>query len=97
MTSKIHTAKSLSVEEIKTRELFSTVDWSSTNQAIANVFIAHSIWAITPEQIAAVTKAVHLIDLDEEQLKKSLRKLVRDKVLRSRKLKGVTHYEVNYK
>lgn len=93
MENKIHTTKSLSFEEAKTRELFATVDWTSAGQAIANVFCAFPYMTFTCEKLEAAVAALFNMEI---ALQPALTRLVKAKVLRSRKHRGQTLYEVNY-
>lgn len=94
MTDMIRFQLTLDPMEIRTRELFNTVEWTSNRQLVANVFVA--LWAssFTREQLEKIGAAMH--NLRPVDLSETLTELVRLKVLRSRTHRGVRLYEVNY-
>ena len=85
--------------QIATEQLFrdymTEKNWSSVQQCIRNLFVAHYSSAYPVKQIGEIIKALYGWD-DPVQVKLTLSKLVRAKVLRSRVSQGQRRYEVNY-
>lgn len=85
-------ALALSETEIQTRRLFNAAEWSPTVAVIGQVFVAHSDLSLTLEDIGRMCSTPQT----PESLKPTATKLVGLGVLRSRVIRGVRHYEVNY-
>ncbi len=82
--------------ELKARRIIRDArqtDWSPCQQRILNFFQAEWSSAHTVETVTKVTKALH--GPSGLSLQPFLTALARRKVLRSRKIRGVTHYEIN--
>lgn len=80
--------------EAQAREMLDALPQSQENLLIAKVFRAMWSAALPAEQIEQI--AVAMCGLREANLKPALSKLVRAKVLRSRRVAGRILYEVNY-
>ena len=84
--------------EARTHELFANYfqnefNWTSERAVIANVFKAMWSDSLSLERINALACAI--CNLKEFDASATLTKLVRAKVLRSRMICGVRHWEVN--
>lgn len=89
--------KKISEHEQKTYSLFVNYlfeNWSSNAQMVANVFNAFSGNAYSCDHLERIVCA--LFSYKEISLQKTLAKLVKAKVLRSRMHCGQRVYEVNY-
>lgn len=83
--------------ETKTYELFAEElnrEWTPETVMIAAVFKSQWISTLPVDQIERIAAAIH--NYEKVDLADALTKLVRRKVLRSRSIRGVRHYEVNY-
>jgi len=88
-----------SLHEADTYRLFDTYldnsdNWSGSAAIIGHVFKAKWYATLSIESIAAIGSALH--GLTSFDPKPTLTRLVKAKVLRSRRVGGATHYEVNY-
>lgn len=86
--------------EVKTLQLFhiaqSTRDWSQGEILVGHVFSAMHSSALPVARITRIAEALHGFEPGALDLTKALTDLTRAKVLRSRMIQGVRHYEVNY-
>lgn len=90
-----------STEEAKTYQLFAKYcedNWSPTAAMLAGVFKAKHYAALPVKQIVAMVEAMNNCTILDEgvEIQKTLTKLARAKVLRSRVCSGRRFYEVNY-
>ena len=69
-------------------------DWSPSQQAVLNVFAARHYAAFPIKQIKAIAEALDGHIATDERMQEVLTKLVRRKVLRSRTIKSLRHYEL---
>lgn len=69
--------------------------WTPTTAAILNVFQARYAWAFPAARVEAIACALEDI-CSFPAMQKCLTKLVRAETLRSRRINGVTHYEINF-
>lgn len=86
--------------ELRTRELFNTVEWTPERAMVAQVFRAMWHAAMTAEQIINISHAMQNLppvnDAIADGIQLALRELVREKVLRSTRTSYGTVYEVAY-
>lgn len=86
--------------EITTRKLFNAAiakERTNIRLMIAWVFVQHSAALLKKERVADLIIANHGVsDHLRDVLSHALGQLVREKVLRSRVIGRVTHWEVNY-
>lgn len=85
--------------EARTHEMFSIyfqeeLNWSPKRAALANVFKAMWSDSLSLERVNNLACAI--CNLSEFDASATLTKLVRAKILRSRMIGGVRHWEVNY-
>lgn len=86
--------------EAQTRKLFDELRKTQKdadqqgNLLVEKVFVAMYYASLPASQVEAVAKAMH--NLHTCDLRATLTRLVRAKVLRSSSHRGATHYEVNY-
>lgn len=81
----------------KTAELFSQLDWTSFNQAVANFFMGHHTIATEAKTIEGYLDLMFGMKyVDDYAFEKNLAALVKAKVLRKYRKQGKTLFEVNY-
>ncbi len=89
----------LSADEITTRTLFNDAldrEWTPYRASVAVIFVRESAYSLP---VAALVDRVNMLGaytITADTLQKVLTGLVYEKVLRSRMISGVRHYEVNY-
>ena len=91
MNNKVHTE--VTDLEVKARAVLAKLDWTPQNALIAFVFKAMYSSALSVEAINAIGKATFGSWLPDN---KALTAAVRQGVLRSRMIRGVRHYEINF-
>lgn len=85
---------------LQTRQLLGTLEMNQGNLQIAAVFDAKHAYSLCAEDVASIAAALYFKRNDEALLKEiqaALTSAVKQKVLRSRMIRGTRHYEVNYK
>lgn len=99
MTTETHRIRT--AHEATTHSLFAVYlsdgnNWSVATSAVRVTFEAMWHSSLPLARIVTIGNALANIDCSEETYQQTLTRLVRAKVLRSRVIAGVRHWEVNY-
>ena len=96
-TDKVHASFQEATKELeKTAELFRSLDWAPSHQALSNFFMKHHAGAFTSEQIQSYISSIQGLVISNENFEKLITSLVRKKVLRKYTKQGRKLIEVNY-
>jgi hypothetical protein len=74
--------------------LHQSVEWSSSNQAICNMFMAFPTRAFTLKSLVTSIAGVEGIEFYPETIEASLKQLIKAKAIRKRRIQGQVFYEL---